>query len=104
MDLIRPVALLFTLNTIDAFLTLYWVRNGIAEEANRFVQTLLDAGDFPFLAAKIGIGLIAAGLLLYGSEYKVTRIALFVALSIYFITVGIHVFTALAAYGYVPVV
>ena len=102
MNLIRPVALLFALNLIDAVLTLYWVRNGIAEEGNRWVAILLDAGDLPFLAVKLTIGILAAAVLIYGSNYKIARLALTVGLSAYLISVGAHIFTALAAYGYLP--
>ena len=100
MKLLVPVSLLFTLNCIDAMLTLYWVRNGIADESNQLMTLLLDVGDLPFLAVKIAIGIVAAVVLIRGSKYSVARYGVRFALAAYFIAIGAHVFTGLAAGGF----
>lgn len=100
MNLARPVFLLFALNLVDALLTLAWVRSGIAPESNGFMATLLDMGDLPFLGFKIAMGLAAAGVLLYGSQYRLARYGVRLALAIYVGTIGIHLFTGLAGLGY----
>ena len=100
MNLTRPVLLLFVLNLVDAVLTLVWVRNGLAPESNDLMAALLNMGDFPFLAFKIGMGTFAAVVLLYGSEFKLARYGLAAALVTYVSSIGMHIFTGLAAYGY----
>ena len=100
MKLLMPVSLLFILNCCDALLTLYWVRSGIADESNQLMALLLDAGDLPFLAVKIGVGIAAAVVLIGGSKYSVARHGVRFALAAYFIAFGVHVFTGLAAGGF----
>ena len=56
MPLYRQVFLLFTLNFVDAVLTIFWVRNGYATEGNHLMSTLLDIGDMPFLMVKLAVG------------------------------------------------
>ncbi len=101
MPLIRPVVLLFALNTLDAVLTLVWVRSGIATEGNRLMASLLDIGNMPFLGVKIAIGTVAAFVLLRWGSRPMARYGLAVALAIYISLMGIHIFTGLSAFGYV---
>jgi len=100
VNLSRPIFWLLFLNIVDAFVTLIWVRSGIAPESNQIMAALLDVGDMPFLLAKIGMGVITAVVLYYGSEYRLARIGVTTALAVYICTLGIHVFTGLAAFGY----
>jgi hypothetical protein len=100
MNLARPVFLMFALNLVDALLTLAWVRNGIAPESNALMATLLDMGDLPFLAFKIAMGLVTAAVLIYGSQFRLARYGLRLAIAVYVGTIGIHVFTGLAGLGY----
>ena len=90
---------MFLLNLIDAVVTLGWVRTGTAHEANQVMAAFLDLGNFPFLTAKLGMGLLTCGVLLYGAEYKLARIGVAVALVVYVCVMGLHVGTGLAAYG-----
>lgn len=96
----RPIFWLLFLNIVDAFVTLIWVRSGIAPESNQIMAALLDVGDMPFLLAKIGMGVVTAIVLYYGSEYRLARIGVTTALAVYVCTLGVHVFTGLAAFGY----
>jgi hypothetical protein len=101
MPLLRPTFLLFALNMLDALLTVIWVRSGVATEGNRLMASLLDVGNFPFLAVKITIGAVAALVLVRWGNRPMARYGLAVALAIYISLMGIHFFTGLSAFGYV---
>ena len=51
--------LLFTLNWLDAQLTLLWLRLHVASEGNKLMASLLDVGEAPFLTVKLTIGAFA---------------------------------------------
>ncbi len=101
MQLFRGTILLFTLNLLDALLTLVWVRSGVATEGNHLMASLLDMGDFPFLMVKLLMGSITAFVLMRWGYMKMARYGLSVALAAYISLMGIHIFTGLAAFGYV---
>lgn len=101
MPLTLPTVLLFTLNLLDAVLTIYWVRNGFATEGNQLMAGLLEMGNAPFLTVKIMVGAIAAFVLSRWGNLKVARYGLTVALAIYLGLMGIHFFTGLSAFGYI---
>jgi len=100
MHLFRETFLLFSLNILDALLTIVWVRNGVAGEGNLLMARLLDTGDFAFLGAKIAIGIITAMVLLRWGNLRLARYGLTVALAIYIGLMGVHVVTGLSALGY----
>lgn len=93
--------LLFTLNIVDALLTIYWVRNGFATEGNQLMAGLLDMGDMPFLAVKVAVGAVAAFVLLRFSNLRLARYGLAAALAVYVGLMGVHLLTGLCAFGYV---
>lgn len=97
----RAVFLLFFLNFVDAILTIVWVTGDMATEANILMAALLDWGVLPFLAVKITIGAAAGFVLMYASEYRVARIGVTVALSVYILVMASHVLTGLAVSGYI---
>ena len=101
MNLFREALLLFCLNLLDALLTIIWVRNGVAHEANGLMATLLDMGDFSFLAVKLAIGLFAALAFLRGAETKIARYGITLALALYLGLMGIHIVTGLSGIGLV---
>lgn len=101
MQLFRETFLLFSLNLLDAILTIVWVRTGVASEANQLMAGLLDRGDMTFLTAKIAIGCIAAAVLLRCGNLKLARYGVSVALAVYISLMGIHLFTGLSAFGYI---
>ena len=101
MHLFRETFLLFSLNLLDAILTIVWVRNGVATEGNQIMARLLDSGDFTFLAAKIAIGTITALVLLLWGNRKLAKYGLTVALAVYVSLMGIHIVTGLSAFGYI---
>jgi hypothetical protein len=100
MHLFRETFLLFSLNLLDAILTIIWVRSGVATEGNELMARLLDSGDFTFLSAKIAIGTITAIVLLRFGNYRLAKYGLTLALAVYISLMGIHVVTGLSAFGY----
>src|SRR5215211_2712434 len=100
MHLFRETFLLFSLNLLDAILTIIWVRNGVASEGNQLMARLLDSGDFTFLTAKIAIGTIAALVLLRWGNRTLARYGVALALAMYISLMGIHIVTGLTAFGY----
>jgi len=100
MQLFFQAALLFTFNLLDALLTLFWVRNGFATEGNQLMASLLDIGDLPFLAVKIGIGAIASVVIWRCRKFPVAKYGLSLALMVYTTIMGIHFLTGLSAFGF----
>src|SRR5215213_5152880 len=100
MQLFRETFLLFSLNLLDALLTIMWVRNGVATEGNDLMARLLDSGDLTFLSAKIAIGTITALVLLRWGNRSLARYGLTLALVFYISLMGIHVVTGLTAFGF----
>jgi hypothetical protein len=96
----RAVYLLFSLNLVDAIVTIIWVRSGLAPEANHLMATLLDLGVLPFLLVKLGIGAAACATLIYGSGFRAARIGVAVALVVYMGVMLTHVVTGFAALGF----
>lgn len=100
MHLFRETFLLFTLNLLDALLTLVWVRTGTASEANVLMASLLEIGDYQFIIAKLAIGALTAVVILKWGYVKIAKPLVSVALAVYIGLMGIHVLTGLAAFGY----
>ena len=100
VNLSRSIALLFALNIVDALVTIMWVRNGWATEGNYLMASLLDLGEIPFLAIKLGMGALMALVLLYGSEYRLAKIGTRLALVAYAGAIASHILTGFAVYGY----
>lgn len=101
MLMLRSTFLLFTLNFLDAVLTIYWVRNGFASESNQLMARLLDIGDLPFLAVKIAVGAVAAIVLWRWKNLRLARYGLVLALFVYSGLMGVHFFTGLSAFGFI---
>lgn len=100
MHLIPGTFLLFLLNLLDAILTIYWVRWGVASEGNHLMAGLLDIGDFTFLTVKIGWGMLTALVLLRWGHKRLAKYGLSVALAVYFGVMAVHVFTGMIALGF----
>lgn len=93
MHLFRETLLLFGLNLLDAFLTLAWVRSGVAGEANFIMAKLLEVSDYAFIGAKFGIGLMAAIVFLLWGDRRIARYGITLALLVYCGVMVIHAFT-----------
>ncbi len=104
MILYREALLLFSLNLLDALLTIVWVRNGVATEGNVLMAKLLEMGDLTFLAVKLAIGTFAAFVfIVWGGQSKLGKYGVSLALVIYIGLMGIHLLTGLSAAGIVQV-
>ena len=101
MQFLIQAFLLFSLNLLDAVLTIYWVRNGHATEGNSLMAYFLDMGDLPFLAVKIAVGAIAAIVFWRWSNLRVAKYGLSFALFVYVALMGVHLFTGLSVFGLV---
>lgn len=101
MQLSRQAMLLFTLNFLDALLTVYWVHNGFASEGNQLMASLLDAGYVPFLAAKLAVGATAAVVLWHWRNLRLAKFGLTFVLVAYIGLMGVHLVTGLSALGFI---
>lgn len=101
MTLAGQTFLLFTLNFLDAVLTIYWVRNGFASEGNQLMAGLLDIGDLPFLAVKIAVGAVTSVVLWRWRNLRLAKYGLAFALVIYIGLMGVHFVTGLSAFGFI---
>jgi hypothetical protein len=101
MTLSVQTFLLFTLNFLDAVLTIYWVEKGFASEGNQLMAGLLDIGVLPFLAVKIAVGAVASVVLWHWGNLQLAKYGLAVALLVYICLMGVHVFTGLVGFGFI---
>ncbi len=105
MGKLSKSCLLFTLNWLDAQLTLLWIRLGVATEGNSLMARILEHGDLTFLAAKLAIGAFAAYILYRCAHLPLAKRGLNVVLGIYVILMLVHVATGCVALGWdTPVV
>ena len=105
MGKLSKSCLLFTLNWLDAQLTLLWIKLGVATEGNTIMARILEHGDLTFLAAKIAIGAFAAYILYRCAHLPLAKRGLNVVLGIYVILMLVHVATGCVAMGWqTPVV
>jgi hypothetical protein len=101
MNLLNQIVLLFGLNLLDALLTIFWVRNGVATESNQLMAELLNVGNFPFLMVKVAMGAVTAVVFFRYADNKMAKYGLTVSLAVYLGLMCVHVFTGLGAFGYV---
>lgn len=101
MDKFVLSSLLFTLNLLDAVLTIYWVRNGFASEGNQLMAGLLDMGNTPFLLVKIAMGAITAIVLSRWGDLRLAKVGLALALGVYVSLMFVHLITGLSAFGFI---
>lgn len=100
MSPLNKSLLLFTLNWLDAQLTILWVRLNIATEGNGLMARLLDLGVAPFLLTKLAIGAFAAYVLYRCAHLPMARRGLRLVLGIYFALMGVHAVTGFSALGW----
>jgi Domain of unknown function (DUF5658) len=92
--------LLFTLNWLDAQLTVLWVRLGVATEGNALMARVMQHGDLAFLGAKLAIGAFAAYILYRCAHLPIAKRGLNFVLGIYVVLMLVHVATACTALGW----
>ena len=100
MGKLSKSCLLFTLNWLDAQLTLLWIRLDVATEGNTLMARILEHGDLTFLAVKLAIGAFAAYILYRCAHLPLAKRGLNVVLGIYAILMLVHVATGCVAMGW----
>ncbi|HWS98820.1 MAG TPA: DUF5658 family protein [Pyrinomonadaceae bacterium] len=100
MSVLAKSILLFCLNWLDAQLTVFWVRGGVATEGNGLMARLLELGDAPFILVKLAVGGLAAYTLYRCSRYKLARRGLSLVLGLYLALMLVHAATGMTALGW----
>ena len=100
MGTLSKSLLLFSLNWLDAQLTLLWVNLNIADEGNALMAHVLAYGDLPFLGFKLAVGAFAAYVLYRCSHLPLARRGLTAALAVYIGLMFIHAATGCLALGW----
>ncbi len=100
MDKLSKSCLLFTLNWLDAQLTVLWIRLGVATEGNALMARVLQHGDLAFIGAKLAIGAFAAYILYRCAHLPIAKRGLNFVLGIYVILMLVHVATGCVALGW----
>nr|AIA16102.1 Unknown Function [uncultured bacterium] len=100
MSTLAKSILLFSLNWLDAQLTVIWVRSNVATEGNGLMARLLDMGDVPFILVKIAVGAFAAYILYRCSKYKLAQRGLTLVLGLYLGLMVVHAVTGASALGW----
>jgi len=78
------IQVILILNLLDAVLTLFWVRTGLAEEANAFLQLIVNGHAVAFVAAKTTVVSLGCLLLWKRRDHPLAVIGLFVAFIVYY--------------------
>jgi len=92
--------LLFTMNWLDAQLTILWLRLNVATEGNGLMAGLLSHGEASFLSVKLLIGALSAYTLYRFAEIPIARRGMKVVLGIYLALMGVHAVTGFSALGW----
>ena len=100
MGKLSKSCLLFTLNWLDAQLTLLWIRLGVATEGNTLMARILEHGDLAFLGFKLAIGAFAAIILYRFAHLPIAKRGLNFVLGLYVILMLVHVATGCVALGW----
>ncbi len=100
MNKLSKSCLLFTLNWLDAQLTLLWIRLGVATEGNGLMASVMQHGNVAFLGAKLAIGAFAAILFYRCAHLPIAKRGLNFVLGLYVILMLVHVATGCVAVGW----
>ena len=100
MGALSKSCLLFVLNSLDAQLTVVWIRLNVASEGNSLMACVLEHGELPFLSAKILIGASAAYVLYRFNHLPLAKHGLTVVLVIYALLMLVHAATGCVALGW----
>lgn len=100
MDTLYKSLLLFAMNWLDAQLTILWVRLNVASEGNAIMAHVLNSGETPFLAVKLGIGAFAAFVLYRCAHMPLARRGMKLVLGLYGLLMMVHIATGFTALGW----
>ena len=100
MGALSKALLLFTMNWLDAQLTILWLRLNIATEGNGIMAGLLGHSEASFLTVKLIIGGISAYILYRFAEIPIARRGMKVVLGLYLALMIVHAVTGFTALGW----
>jgi len=92
--------LLFTLNWLDAQLTIVWVRMNVATEGNGLMAILLDHSEASFLSVKLVVGASVGYILYRCADLPIARRGMKLVLGIYLALMLVHAATGFSALGW----
>lgn len=92
--------LLFTMNWLDAQLTILWVRLDVAIEGNGLMARVLSFGEAPFIGVKLIVGAFAAYVLYRCAHLPLAQRGMRLVLGIYLALMLIHVATGFSGLGW----
>lgn len=81
---------LLVLNLLDAVFTLFWVRAGLAREANELMSDLVTEHAVTFVAVKLGLVSLGSWLLWRWRENAAAVIGIFAAFLVYYLILLYH--------------
>jgi hypothetical protein len=91
--------LLFSLNWLDAQLTLLWLRLNVATEGNALMARLLEHSQLSFFSIKLAIGAAAAYILYRCAHLPIAKRGMTFVLAIYVALMVVHAATGCVALG-----
>jgi len=100
MGALSKAVLLFTMNWLDAELTILWLRLHVATEGNGLMASLLDHSEGSFLSVKLAIGGLSAYVLYRFAEIPVARRGMKIVLGVYLALMIVHAVTGFSALGW----
>lgn len=100
MGALSKALLLFTMNWLDAQLTILWLRLNIATEGNGIMASLLNHSEASFLSVKLLIGGLSAYILYRFAEIPVARRGMKIVLVVYLALMVVHAVTGFTALGW----
>ena len=92
--------LLFSMNWLDAQLTLLWIKLDVATEGNGLMARVLTHGDGTFLGVKLLIGAFAAYILFRCAKLPIAKHGMTLVLAVYVALMLIHAATGCVALGW----
>ena len=100
MGTLSKSLLLFSLNWLDAQLTLVWIKANVATEGNALMARVLEYGEIPFIGVKLLIGAFAAYILYRCAHLPIAKHGMTLVLTIYCGLMLVHAATGCAALGW----
>jgi hypothetical protein len=97
---LSKACLLFSLNWLDAQLTLVWIRLNVATEGNALMAHILNYGEWTFLGVQVAVGGFAAYVLYRCAHLPLAKYGLSIVLGIYVILMLVHAATGCVALGW----
>ena len=100
MGALSKALLLFTMNWLDAQLTILWLRLNIATEGNGIMAGLLSHSEASFLSVKLLVGALSAYILYRFAEIPIARRGMRIVLVVYLALMVVHAVTGFSALGW----